>query len=30
MAKKPANLIYGVNDKPPLTAALLLGLSMSS
>jgi NCS2 family nucleobase:cation symporter-2 len=26
MAKKPANLIYGVNDKPPLTAALLLGL----
>ncbi|HXV83213.1 MAG TPA: solute carrier family 23 protein [Candidatus Binatia bacterium] len=26
MAKKPANLIYGVDDKPPLTASLLLGL----
>ncbi|MGH7826366.1 MAG: uracil-xanthine permease family protein [Candidatus Binatia bacterium] len=26
MAKKPANLIYGVDDKPPLTASVLLGL----
>jgi xanthine permease XanP len=26
MAKKPAGLIYGVDDKPPLTAAALLGL----
>jgi xanthine permease XanP len=26
MAKKPANLIYGVNDKPPLPASVLLGL----
>ncbi len=26
MAKKPASLIYGVDDKPPLTASLLLGL----
>src|SRR5215472_128770 len=26
MAKKPAGLIYGVDDKPPLTASLLLGL----
>jgi xanthine permease XanP len=26
MAKKPAGLIYGVDDKPPLTVALLLGL----
>jgi xanthine permease XanP len=26
MAKKPANLIYGVDDKPPLTASALLGL----
>jgi len=26
MAKKPAGLIYGVDDKPPLTVSLLLGL----
>jgi xanthine permease XanP len=26
MAKKPADLIYGVDDKPPLTASVLLGL----
>src|SRR5215813_12709438 len=26
MTKKPAGLIYGVDDKPPLTASLLLGL----
>jgi xanthine permease XanP len=26
MAKKPAGLIYGVGDKPPLTAVALLGL----
>ena len=26
MAKKPAGLIYGVDDKPPLTASVLLGL----
>lgn len=26
MAKKPSNLIYGVNDKPPLGTAILLGL----
>jgi NCS2 family nucleobase:cation symporter-2 len=26
MAKKPANLIYGVDDKPPLTTSALLGL----
>jgi xanthine permease XanP len=26
MAKKPSNLIYGVNDKPPLGTAVLLGL----
>jgi NCS2 family nucleobase:cation symporter-2 len=26
VAKKPANLIYGVDDKPPLTASALLGL----
>jgi hypothetical protein len=26
MAKKPANLIYGVDDKPPLTETALLGL----
>ena len=26
MAKKPANLTYGVDDKPPLTASALLGL----
>ncbi|HSF59659.1 MAG TPA: solute carrier family 23 protein [Candidatus Binatia bacterium] len=26
MAKKPADLIYGVDDKPPLTASALLGL----
>jgi xanthine permease XanP len=26
MAKKPANLIYGVEDKPPLAATILLGL----
>src|SRR5262245_12651926 len=26
MAKKPAGLIYGVDDKPPLTTAILLGL----
>jgi xanthine/uracil permease len=26
MAKKPAGLIYGVDDKPPLTASILLGL----
>lgn len=26
MAKKPANLIYGVDDKPPLIASALLGL----
>ena len=26
MAKKPAGLIYGVDDKPPLTPAALLGL----
>src|SRR5262249_35876057 len=26
MAKKPAGLIYGVGDKPPLTATILLGL----
>ena len=25
MAKKPADLIYGVDDKPPLTASVLLG-----
>lgn len=26
MAKKPANLIYGLDDKPALTASVLLGL----
>ena len=26
MAKKPPNLIYGVNDKPPIGTAVLLGL----
>ena len=26
MAKKPAGLIYGVDDRPPLTASALLGL----
>lgn len=26
MAKKPADLIYGVDDKPPLSTVLLLGL----
>jgi NCS2 family nucleobase:cation symporter-2 len=26
MAKKPAGLIYGVDDKPPLTTSVLLGL----
>jgi xanthine permease XanP len=26
MAKKPAGLIYAVDDKPPLTASMLLGL----
>ena len=26
MPKKPAGLIYGVDDKPPLTASVLLGL----
>ena len=26
MAKKPAGLIYGVNDKPPLTTSVLLGI----
>jgi len=26
MAKKPACLIYGVDDKPPLTASVLLGI----
>lgn len=26
MAKKPAGLIYGVDDKPPLTASVLLGI----
>lgn len=26
MARKPENIIYGVNDKPPLPATLLLGL----
>lgn len=26
MAKKPAGLIYGVDDKPPLSATILLGL----
>jgi NCS2 family nucleobase:cation symporter-2 len=26
MAKKPANLIYGLDDKPPLTASVLLGI----
>ena len=26
MAKKPADLIYGVDDKPPLTVSVLLGL----
>lgn len=26
MAKKPANLIYGVNDKPPLGIAIMLSL----
>lgn len=26
MAKKPANLIYGVDEKPPLTTATLLGI----
>ena len=25
MAKKPANLIYGVDDKPPLSTTLVLG-----
>jgi NCS2 family nucleobase:cation symporter-2 len=30
MAKKPANLIYGVDDKPPLTTLLLLGLQHAS
>jgi len=25
MIQKPANLIYGVNDKPPLTTTILLG-----
>ena len=26
MPKKPAGLIWGVDDKPPLTASALLGL----
>ena len=26
MAKKPAGLIYGVDDKPPLTTSALLGI----
>jgi NCS2 family nucleobase:cation symporter-2 len=26
MAKKPANLVYGVDDKPPLTISVLLGI----
>jgi NCS2 family nucleobase:cation symporter-2 len=26
MAKKPANLVYGVDDRPPLIASALLGL----
>jgi xanthine permease XanP len=26
MAKKPAGLIYGIDDKPPLTASVLLGI----
>jgi xanthine permease XanP len=26
MPKKPPNLIYGVDDKPPLPTAMLLGL----
>ena len=26
MAKKPADIIYGVNDKPPLAVTLLMGL----
>jgi xanthine/uracil permease len=26
MAKKPAGLIYGVDEKPPLSTLLLLGL----
>ena len=26
MAKKPTNLIYAVEDKPPLAATILLGL----
>lgn len=26
MAKKPPNLIYGVDDKPPIGTAILLGL----
>ena len=25
MARKPTNLIYGVDDKPPLATTLLLG-----
>src|SRR5262245_53222650 len=28
MAQKPAGLIYGVDDKPPLTASALLGLQV--
>ena len=30
MAKKPANLIYGVDDKPPLGTLLLLALQHAS
>ena len=26
MAKKPANLLYGVDEKPPLGTAVLLGM----
>src|SRR5512133_958938 len=28
--KKPVNLIYGLDDKPPLSALILLGLQHSS
>jgi len=29
MAKKPPNLIYGVEDQPPLLVLLLLGINTS-
>ena len=26
MVKKPANLLYGVDDRPPLTTSVFLGI----